>query len=246
MDTNNHSSDCGFGERLVSYLYDEAVGAEKAAIEMHLDKCAVCAEEFAAMSGVQFAVSDWKKREFDALPTPAISIPYAPTGTPQRAVAPDATDTWLSALRNLFTLSPAWSLTAASIAVFLMVGAIGLISLTKRGDEVAGGANVKVTPAPSASSAVSQPTPPSTPVKKDDSVTGPAKPTPAATPDASKSGAVKVSPRPPVRTASTDGPAKQVKRQSKPDVREQESAVSDDEEDDGLRLAELFDEIGMR
>ncbi|HAT72604.1 MAG TPA: hypothetical protein DCS63_07295 [Elusimicrobia bacterium] len=48
---------CGYGEKLILYLYGEAGGALKAAVEAHLEICPVCREELGALKGAAAVLS---------------------------------------------------------------------------------------------------------------------------------------------------------------------------------------------
>ena len=130
MMSNNHKNEgCGFAEELVSYLYGETNTADGAAFEAHLDDCAVCADELKAFSGVHFSITDWKAKEFDTLVTPIIEIPYEKT-----VETKDETAGWLAGLRSLFSLTPGWSLAAASVAILAVFVGIVLFAMNSRRD----------------------------------------------------------------------------------------------------------------
>jgi hypothetical protein len=76
MWNNGNRSDCGFGDEIVSYMYGELAAADRDRFESHLLICTACTDEFAAISDARYSVFDWRKREFAALETPAIVIPY--------------------------------------------------------------------------------------------------------------------------------------------------------------------------
>lgn len=54
------ANDCGRQEDLVTYLYDEADAAGRASFERHLDECAACRGELAALSRVRDELSTWQ------------------------------------------------------------------------------------------------------------------------------------------------------------------------------------------
>lgn len=245
MINNNHqNSDCAFGERLVSYLYGESSGAESFEVEKHLKNCEACADEFAAFSGLHFAIDDWKTTEFAPLATPLIEIPYE---TKTEVVK----SSWLSGLRQIFALSPAWSLATASAAVLVICTGIVWLALNARQiDDVAENEknkNQSISPA-------AQQTPPATtakndPVKKADEQVNPINEPKAPAienavdQDSKNTRAVKIvnNPRPSSKSdnAPKTTPKRNTKNQPAPKLMTDES-----EEDDSLRLAELFEEIG--
>jgi len=67
---------CGFADEIVSYMYDELAAIDREKFETHLINCTACTDEFAAIADAGYSVFDWRKREFAALETPAIVIPY--------------------------------------------------------------------------------------------------------------------------------------------------------------------------
>ena len=76
MRNNRNKPGCGFGDEIVSYMYDELAVADRERFESHLVSCTACTDEFAAIADARYSVFDWRKREFAALETPAILIPY--------------------------------------------------------------------------------------------------------------------------------------------------------------------------
>jgi hypothetical protein len=76
MRNKGNKSGCGFGDEIVSYMYDELAAADRDRFESHLLACTTCTDDFAAIADARYSVFDWRKREFAALETPAIVIPY--------------------------------------------------------------------------------------------------------------------------------------------------------------------------
>jgi hypothetical protein len=76
MRNYENKSGCGFSDEIVSYMYDELAAAARDRFESHLLACTACTDEFAAIADARYSVFDWRKREFAALETPAIVIPY--------------------------------------------------------------------------------------------------------------------------------------------------------------------------
>jgi len=66
---------CKFAEQLVSYLYGELEEVERRKFEEHLQVCEFCADELEAFSKIRFAVSQWRQNDFECLPTPEIRLP---------------------------------------------------------------------------------------------------------------------------------------------------------------------------
>lgn len=254
MNNDHQNSDCAFGEALVAYLYDEASEHEKARFEAHLVHCGQCADELEAFSGVHFSIGDWKTRQFDGLDLPAIRIPSEkPLAEPEVSLEQG----WLSGLRNLLTLSSTWSMATAALAVMAIGVGIALIALNSRqgGKDVAAGnqssnpiaaPTIEKTPdAPAASISPSNASGNQADLKQE--TKNPE--TKASVEQNTKNArAVKISgnQRQPQR-AENSPKSDDVKRSNK--VNKDVPApkiIEVDEEDDSLRLAELFDEIGTR
>ena len=80
MMDNRNPSECKFNHDIVAYMYGELPAPESSVFESHLLDCTDCTDEFAAISNARFEVYDWKKLEFDPLPTPRFGIPYETEG----------------------------------------------------------------------------------------------------------------------------------------------------------------------
>jgi hypothetical protein len=95
---------CDDTETLVAYLYDEIDAARGADVARHLDTCAACAAEVAALGGVRQALGEWTP--------PAPPLRFAVTAAAAPGVRPV----------SRWTAVPAWAqLVAATLA--LAVGA---------------------------------------------------------------------------------------------------------------------------
>ena len=253
MNNNHKNSGCGFAEELVSYLYGETDAAANAKFEAHLESCSDCADELEAFSGVHFSINDWKSTEFNVLETPAIEIPYATA--PKTQAVSSVSSSWLSALRDLFSLSPrGWSLATASLAVLAVIGGIVLFGLNSRTASDLAEANNKVLP--TAVATVEKTPEPANVTKNNNAPDRESKPlkepnspqSELAVETKSKNNrAVKASnnqSKKPDNTNSTkngDG-----KRSNKNEKEIATPVIPDEEEDDTLRLAELFEEIDTK
>jgi anti-sigma factor RsiW len=127
---------CERGAELVAYLYGEASREEAALFRGHLEACAVCREELAALGDVRAGLGAWRAEALGTVPplnieealTPAARVlPAAPRRRSARA-----------ALREFFSLSPLW-LRAGAFAATLAV--CGLVALTLARAEVRWGAD---------------------------------------------------------------------------------------------------------
>lgn len=254
MDTyRNGNSGCGQGENLVAYAYGELEESLERAFENHLRGCQSCPADLAGISSARFAVQEWKSLEFDGLSTPVVEVPVAAAAIPNpNHDVPKAT--WLSAIRNLFTLSPAWSLTAASVAICVL-GA-GFVMLMSRGgsDSDIAGTNKanrngqttaaavpdkSVRPSPSNNAPVVNPADATTKDVTGTTDTVPPTSVTPANPATPKTRVVRAVSKP----DSSPRPKPDVKSPGRTADRVPVIDDADEDMDDSLRLTELFDEI---
>ena len=114
---NAEFSECKFSVDIVAYMYGELSTTEVSAFETHLSDCGECTDEFAEVANARYEVYDWKRIEFDPLPTPAFEIPLAETGA-----------SWIEKLRAAFTHG--WAAPAAAFAGLAVVSILaGLVLL---------------------------------------------------------------------------------------------------------------------
>lgn len=158
---NHHNSSCGYAEQLVSYLYDEADEREKAAFEAHLEICSKCVGELSDVGFARSAVLDWRTLEFSKLETPAFDIPFDEAA---KSISPTAIQTaprsWFFELKNLFSFNSALALTAAAILIFCSAAAIFLtFDFAGKTDIVAGNESNSIqAPASPANKSAGKPT----------------------------------------------------------------------------------------
>jgi hypothetical protein len=258
MLNNNHkNSDCGYGEALVSYLYGEATERETATLKAHLESCRACADEMAAFSGVHLAIDDWKLKDFAMLATPAIEIPYEKAENPTAASSVRAS--WLPAfLRGLFsTLSPrGWTLATASLAVLAVCTGIVLFALNSRTrEDIAGNEkNSKPTVVPTAEKSPEQSSVVTNRNTNPEKEINPSNEQKARQPEVvvskseSENKRVVKAVNNPRSTPKVDNTpqTRDLKRNNKNNTELAPKAIPDEEEDDTLRLAELFEEIDTK
>ncbi len=124
---------CERAEQLVAYCYGETDATERRNFERHLSACPACRDELAAFGEVRGAVREWRAEVLSQ--TPALTLDaavpvYARNGRPAQTqtatVAPRRTA--LDALREFFTLSPAW-LRAGMIAAALLICALAVAAI---------------------------------------------------------------------------------------------------------------------
>lgn len=127
-----HEAACARAPELISYLYHEAAPAEALEFEAHMERCASCRSELAEFAGVRRAIGDWHA---EALGRIALSVSQA-NGFAQGFVAKEAKAergpkrrNALDALREFFTLSPAW-MRAATAFAGLALCALAVIAVT--------------------------------------------------------------------------------------------------------------------
>ncbi len=248
LNGHHKNSDCGFSEQLVSYLYNEINGAEKLNFETHLRSCAICTDEFATFSGVQYSINDWKLQDFSTLETPVFEISPKISRFVKTQELSENKGSWLPGLRRLFSLSPrSWSLAAASFAILTVCVVIVLLAVNyKKANEYSQNNAPKIIASPTTEQTkVISPT--ETPESQPKSVVQSKNPSIIiAKPEPKNNRLVKVndSVRQPKKVENADihkiNPPK-VNNQSKPS-----KFVIEDDDDNSLRLAELFDEIDTK
>jgi len=117
MLNNNHKNlDCTFAESLVSYLYDEIGSAEKYAFEAHLENCAPCIEELKEFGFARTAIHEWRTADFDCLPTPIFEIP---TQTTKSVRETQKSPTWFDGWKQIISFKPAMAMAALVILIAL-------------------------------------------------------------------------------------------------------------------------------
>ncbi len=117
-ENNRHKSECSFSAEAISYLYDEIGEREKIAFEAHLSNCSHCADELADLSFSRSFVKDWRDLEFAHLETPAIQIPFQSAANDVST----ANTSLLARFRQIFSIYPAWTTAAAVASVLLVFG----------------------------------------------------------------------------------------------------------------------------
>jgi hypothetical protein len=141
MLNNGNTSNCGFADEIVSYIYDEIGATDRTNFERHLADCAVCTDEFAAISNARFSVFEWRREEFAHLSTPKIVIPF---GEKQYSIVENGSVGLMAGLRGLLSIS-SWPVAVA--AVLLVCLGFGFLAMTYigRGDQETA-ANINVPP----------------------------------------------------------------------------------------------------
>ncbi len=258
MNNNNHQNpNCSFAAEIVPYIYDEIGETEKSAFESHLADCATCPEELADFMDIRFSVNEWKQTDFVPLATPIIEIPYEKEQVREIAVVQTS---WWSNLRQIFTLSPAWMTASAVMAALVIcVGLVFVIFKYSGNVEVAEiGNEAKKKPTVSPTTEISS-------NKTDDKIAvsdvnsnssdKSPEPSKILNPQPKEATVVKVSERKP-KIVTQNSPNRTTKttvnNANRPNVQKNSPSKNrqlpglnnfDEDEDDSLRLAELFDDI---
>jgi hypothetical protein len=126
MKVSNNTISCARAEEMVTYLYGEATRDETRDFEKHMQNCSSCASELAAFGNVREAVGEWRQQSLGSFASPALEANDARHFTP--AVTHARTPSALAALREFFTLSPAWmrAATAVAVVIFCALAAIAV------------------------------------------------------------------------------------------------------------------------
>src|SRR5215207_3035649 len=119
---------CERGEELVAYLYGEATKEEAGLFRRHLDACAVCCEELAALGGVREGMAAWRAEALGTVPSLNIEEALAPAARVLPAASRKRSAR--AALREFFSLSPLW-LRAGAFAATLAVCALVALTLAR-------------------------------------------------------------------------------------------------------------------
>lgn len=247
LETNKNLT-CEFAEELVSYLYDELTGADKASFEKHLGNCLLCAEELSEFSSARSSILEWRNEEFLPLLPPTIEIPYEnQIKTFENKVI---SRSWLAAVRDFFTLSPAWmTATTAFAALAICVGLFfALSSSLPDNDEVMVQANtskIKVVPSPTNENKTNS----NVSVSNETGTKPGNSPKPLVVSDPDSSQDVVPPAKAPTKPQNTN-----VKRQIQPKgnnrtplkqtPQKAPKLIEDEEEDNTLRLSDLLENIG--
>jgi hypothetical protein len=134
--TNNNK--CPRADEILSYMYGETVSTGETEFETHLADCAVCTDEFAAVSDSRFSVYEWKKEAFDPLPTPHITVALAPAAEATAGLS-TTIKAWVKSLS--FPVAA-----AAAVAVCIGIGVIAISFIGNNQQPVISRVDVPVVP----------------------------------------------------------------------------------------------------
>ncbi|MGC2237386.1 MAG: zf-HC2 domain-containing protein [Pyrinomonadaceae bacterium] len=260
LNTNGHNSSCAFQEEIVSYLYDEASVKEKTEFVAHLANCSGCSEELSAFGFVRSSIQEWRNEEIFSLEMPALEIPHLqPAKLAENSAVSDNSGAWLDRIRTFLTLSPKLAFGSAAFAVLAVCVGLGLFifnsfnesdiaSNSNRNSQDEFAANVNKTIKPNSSNPViesqkAESLPENKPEQAQFKTPKNSTEKTAETPkDALKN---KVSNRKPNGTmASTNIENKRDKTNTTQPQEAPKLSNLNEEEDNSLRLTDLFAEIG--
>jgi len=216
-DTNNLCKD---GGDMLGYLFNEMAEAERDRFDLHLAECGQCVDEFAALSQAHYPVYEWKQIEFEPMATPLIVLPSAKVSL-------------FDKVRAAFAFRPGFAAAGVAAAILLTaVAGLAWFGLKGGSNDVAVAENPK--PEPSPVRKVEQPvvfTP-----KEDEVAAADSRPKVEEPIVREVKPAKAKADRPVVKEAKIVTPA----RRNVPMPR---LAEFKDDEDDSLRLAEMFNDI---
>lgn len=247
---NDKNSDCANAELLISYLYDETSQAEKTAFETHLKDCAACSEELNGFNFARIAVQEWRVADLDSLPTPIFEIP-AQTIVQSKS---EKSVSWFDNLNQIFSFKPALAMSALIVLIALFGIAAFVFNFKTENDSIAENVKdkelTKTTVSPTVEKKGERKVEEiNSKVESDEtkSISAPEKIIEKNSLPVKSATTVKVS-----NQTTKNIPVKAVQNDTKKVTNKNIAPKSDvppiveadDEEDDSIRLTDLFDEIG--
>ena len=260
----NYNSPCEFAEQMIAYFYDEASADETNKFAAHLKNCAACADELASFGLIRSSVLEWREADFDSLPTPNFDLSAITGAKPQLVVETEKPKSRFADFWTNWIFNP----TFATAAVLLLFVGVGIFIYSRQSSNeknfaaMPNESNGKITVSPTAAkireeSSENKITEPdknqeisvnkplkslefsnvkqNAPVEKSDGANPPVKVSTKLPKNKSINSEVAVETEIGVRKAAT------VKRTKAPTL-----TNNDDEEDDSVRLSDLFAEIDTK
>jgi hypothetical protein len=150
LNNKHQNSSCRFAEEIVSYIYGESSASEKIDFETHLQNCASCADELADFAFVRSSISEWRAEEFLQMETPAIAIPLMKTAdSVETTQVSTEKRPWFAALVEMFSLSPMRATAAAAFAVLAICAGIAIWAFNFSDEKViVDKGNLNISPSP--------------------------------------------------------------------------------------------------
>lgn len=126
MTNNNHHQPCDFSEALVSYLYGESDAAESEKFRAHAAACAACSAEIAGLGVVRSQIAEWRQEEFAPMASPVFKL-SAELPAREQVIITDEPTPWLDGIRAFFT--PKMALAAAGFAAIALFAGLTFVVL---------------------------------------------------------------------------------------------------------------------
>lgn len=141
MKEKNERPVCHRAEDLVTYLYDEANGAEARDFANHAAACDACRAELNVFRQVHESISLWRNDALgSAFSTAATTLPVTIDTGPARTELRRLSA--LSALREFFTVSPLWLRCATAFAA-LLLSVLAILAVSRWWEKPASLANTQ-------------------------------------------------------------------------------------------------------
>lgn len=261
LNTNGHNKTCAFAEQIVSYLYDEATVKEKTEFVAHLENCPDCSDELTAFGFVRSSIQEWRREEIFALEMPALEIPHLqPVKIAGNSAASENSGSWLDRIQKIFTLSPKLAFGSAAFAVLAICVGLGLtVFKSSNESDVAANSNRSFQNEIANTNKINEPAPTVSAFEPQKSGSVPENKPEQAFIKSSKNQAEKIveSPKRIVKDkpenkkpggamASTDVENKRDKTNAVETRKAPKLSNLNEEEDNSLRLADLFSEIDTK
>lgn len=123
---------CEFAFETIDFIYGEMSIERKKAFQSHLKKCLDCAAEVSEFSDIKFSIQDWKTSEFDRIATPKFEIPYQKIN---EVVIATEKISFFDSVKNYFRLSPVLTGAAAFAVLAFLVGSAVFLLQNDRGGQ---------------------------------------------------------------------------------------------------------------
>lgn len=241
---------CEFADEIVSYLYNEMGASEKSRFESHLGNCSFCVAEVAEFGMVRSEIGNWKVKDFDSLPTPIFEIPNKESF--QQVAIKEVSRPWYAVVRDYFSLSPVWMTATTAMAVLAICAGLVFVTVNslKDIDVVVQESNTSKPMSSPTAEIKTVENPDSNPnLTKSDSTEKPSTPPNISGVPKTAPTTTKITDRQVVKTQNSTvkknvTPNNKVNKTSKRNSAP--SLIGDEDEDDALRLSDIFNEIGSR
>lgn len=123
---------CADGERMIDYLYGEISRSEKIKYEAHLNECAECAAELADLGFARASIREWKQADFSNLETPIFDASLIkPVESEISNKVPGKADGWFVGLKKYLSFNP--GLAGAALAAIVVCVGAALLALSLAG-----------------------------------------------------------------------------------------------------------------